>query len=192
VDIVGAIRSAPLVDLALLAGFFGAFLLGAIQGTIRRILGTVSIVFAFLVAANLRAPVGDYLAGQWKDLPPEYDRFFAFGIMFVVLTVGFSVLIQGFYKHTELSAAHPLLDDVAGGMMGLLQAVILLIAAVIILGSYDMPATPVPGEADQVRWIHDLLMHQSHIAGAFRDSVAPVVVHLLAFILPSELVVMFP
>jgi uncharacterized membrane protein required for colicin V production len=191
-DIVGAIRSAPIVDLVILAGLFGAFFLGAIQGTIRRILGIVSIVFAFLVAANLRAPVGDYLADQWKDLPSDYDHLIAFGTLFVVLTVAFSVLIQGFYKHQQLSAAHPVLDDIAGGLLGLLQAVILLVIAIIILGSYDMPSTPIPGEAEQVRWVHDLLMHQSHIAASFRDSLVPLVVHLLSFLLPADLVAMFP
>ena len=40
-DILGGIRSAPVVDLAILAGLFAAFIAGAMQGAIRRILGIV-------------------------------------------------------------------------------------------------------------------------------------------------------
>jgi uncharacterized membrane protein required for colicin V production len=38
------------------------FVLGFIQGTIRRVLGLASMLFSFLFAANLREPLGGYLA----------------------------------------------------------------------------------------------------------------------------------
>ena len=106
------------------------------------------------------------------------------------MTVGFSVLIQGFYKHTELSAAHPILDDVVGGLLGLLEAFIVLTIVVIILGSYTLP-DPFPGEIDQLRSLYQL-MNQSHIAGTILDTVVPPVVHVLAGLLPSDLVSIFP
>jgi uncharacterized membrane protein required for colicin V production len=185
-----AIQSAPLVDLAILLVLFGAFVVGAMQGAIRRILGIISIVFAFLVSANLRDPVGGYLANQWHQYPSGYDHLLAFAIMFGALTIGFSVLIQGFYKHTELSAAHPILDDVIGGLLGLLEGFIVLTIAVIILGSYTLP-DPFPGEIDQLRSVYQL-MDQSQIAGAIQSTVVPPVVHLLAVLLPSDLVSIFP
>jgi uncharacterized membrane protein required for colicin V production len=186
----GAIQSAPLVDLAILIVLFGAFVVGAMQGAIRRILGIISIVFAFLLSANLRDPVGGNLADQWHQYPSGYDHLLAFAIMFGALTIGFSVLIQGFYKRTELSAAHPLLDDVIGGLLGLLEAFIVLTIVVIILGSYALP-DPFPGEIDQLRSVYQL-MDQSQIAGAIQSTVVPPVVHLLAGLLPSDLVSIFP
>ena len=188
---IGAIQSAPLVDLAILIVLLGAFIVGVMQGAIRRILGIVSIVFAFLVSANLRDPVGDYLADHWQQFPSGYNHLIAFGLLFVVLTVGFSILIQGFYKHTELSAAHPILDDIVGGLLGLLEALVVLTIAVAILGSYTMPA-PFPDEIGQMRWVHDLLINQSHIGAAILDTVVPVVMHGLAWLLPSDLVALFP
>ena len=186
----GAIQSAPLVDLAILVVLFGAFVVGAMQGAIRRILGIVSIVFAFLLSANLRDPIGGYLADQWHQYPPGYDHLLAFGIMFCALTVGFSVLIQGFYKHTELSAAHPVVNDVGGGLLGLLEGFIVLTIAVIILGSYTLP-DPFPGEIDQLRNVYQL-MDQSQIASAIQSTVVPPLVHLLAALLPGDLVSLFP
>jgi len=63
----GAIQSAPLVDLAILIVLFAGVRRGCGAGAIRRILGIVSIVFAFLLSANLRDPVGGYLADQWHQ-----------------------------------------------------------------------------------------------------------------------------
>ncbi|MGD0861788.1 MAG: CvpA family protein [Candidatus Limnocylindrales bacterium] len=190
-DIVGAIRSAPLVDLAIFVGLFGAFVAGALQGAIRRILGIVSMVFAFLLAANLRDPVGDYLADHWQQFPSGYNHLIAFIGLFCVLWIAFSVLIQGFYKRTELSATHPVIDDVVGGLLGLLEGFILLTIAIIIFGSYAMP-DPFSGEVQQLRWAHDLVMQQSNIAGALRDNIVPALVHLMSPLLPADLVAAFP
>jgi uncharacterized membrane protein required for colicin V production len=190
-DIVGAIRSAPFVDLAIFAGLFGSFILGVMQGSIRRILGIISIVFAFLMAANLRGPVGDYLAQNWHQFNGNYNRLLAFVILFIVLAVGFSVLIQGFYKRTDIYAAHPVVDDVVGGLLGLLQGFVILVVAVIILGSYDLP-NPAPGDVSQLRWVQDLLMHQSHIAAGIHDMLVPPLIHVLAGLLPSDLVSVYP
>jgi uncharacterized membrane protein required for colicin V production len=187
---IGAIQSAPLVDLAILIVLFGAFIVGAMQGAIRRILGIISIVFAFLLSANLRDPVGDYLAGQWHQYPPDYNRLIAFVVLFGVLTVGFSVLIQGFYKHTELSAAHPILDDIVGGLLGLLEGLVVLTIVVIILSSYTMPPH-FAGEVDQLRWA-DQLLSQSHIATGMQTTIVPPLVHALSMLLPGDLVSMFP
>jgi uncharacterized membrane protein required for colicin V production len=60
--VVDAIRGAPLADLTIFAVLFGSFVLGVLQGSIRRLLGIMSMLLAFLLAANLQAPVGDFLA----------------------------------------------------------------------------------------------------------------------------------
>lgn len=190
-DIVGAIRSAPLVDLAIVLGFCALFFLGVMQGAIRRILGIISILFAFLVAANLRDVVGDFLAQNWTQFDLGYNRLIAFGVVFAVGAVVLSIVIQGFYKRTEISAEHPIIDDVAGGLLGLLQGLLLLTLAVVIFNSYTLPA-PHSGDISQLRQAQDLLIHQSHIAGAVKDLVAPPFIHVLSFLLPSDLVAVFP
>jgi len=187
---IGAIQSAPLVDIAIFVALFGWFILGVAQGAIRRILGIITMVFAFLLAANLRGFVGDYLAGQWHQFPDGYGRLIAFVVLFCVMWLGFSLLIQGFYKRTDLSAAHPILDDIVGGLLGLLQGIFLLVIAVVILGSYKLP-DPFPGDIEQLRQAQDLLINQSHIAGAIHDTVLPALMPLLSWILPGDLVSAF-
>jgi uncharacterized membrane protein required for colicin V production len=190
-DVGAAARSVPVVALAILAGLFGWFILGVMQGSIRRILGIISTVFAFLLAANLRGIVGDYLADHWHQFSAGYNHLLAFVILFCAMAVAFSVLIQGFYKRTDIYAAKPIVDDIIGGLLGLLQGFILLLIAVIILGSYSVPDS-FPGEVDQLRWAHDLLINQSHIGGAILDALVPPIVHILSGLLPSDLVAIFP
>ena len=55
-DFLGGIST---VDLLIFLYFIGFFVLGFAQGTIRRLLGIASILFSFLLAANLAEPLGD-------------------------------------------------------------------------------------------------------------------------------------
>jgi uncharacterized membrane protein required for colicin V production len=190
-DIVGIIKGAPISDLVILGGLFLAVVIGAMQGTIRRLLGIASILFAFLAAANLRDPVGDFLAHNWQQFPTGYCKLLAFGLLFGVLWIGLSLLIQGFYKRTDIYAARPVVDDLLGALLGLVQGVLLLCVAIVILGSYSLPS-PFSGEIDFLRQAQDILVHQSHIASALRDGVIPTLVHGSAFLLPADLVAMFP
>jgi len=185
-----AILDWPLADLALMVALFGFFILGVIQGTIRTILTIISLVFAFLLAANLRGPLGDGLANNWHQFPVGYNRMLAFLMLFVVFSVGFLVLILGFYKRTELSAAHPALEDLMGGLLGLLMGLVLLGVVVAIMGSYLLPGQ-FKGELDYVRQFHDTLLYGSNIGAAFRGTVMPFVLHALAPLLPGDLVTAF-
>lgn len=190
-DIVGLIKGAPISDLVIFGGFFFAFVLGAMQGTIRRLLGIASILVAFLASANLRDPVGDFLSHNWQQFPTGYTKLLAFGLLFGALWIGTSLLIQGFYKRTDIYAARPVIDEILGGLLGLVQGFLLLCVGLVILGSYTMPSA-FSGEIDYLRQVQDILLHQSHIAGGVRDGVIPVLVHGSAFLLPADIVAMFP
>ncbi len=190
-DIIGAIRSAPLIDLGLLLTLCAFLFLGVVQGAIRRLLGIASMLIAFTFAANLRDPVGDFLAGNWTQFDLGYNRLLAFGIVFLVASVAASITIQGFYQRTDLSADHPVIDDVTGGLLGLAQGIVVLTIAVIIFNSYTLPP-PHSGDVTQVRDAQNLIIHESNIAGAARDLLAPTFIHVLSPLLPSDLVEIFP
>jgi uncharacterized membrane protein required for colicin V production len=53
VDIGALLSGANLFDLVIFLSLFAAFLIGFMQGTIRRLLGILSMVFSFFLAANL-------------------------------------------------------------------------------------------------------------------------------------------
>jgi len=190
VDILGAIRSSPLIDLVLLLFLCGSLFLGVLQGAIRRLLGIGANLVAFVLAANLRDPVGDFLSRNWVQFGLGYDRLLAFVIIFVVACVAASIATEAFYKRVDISAEHPIADDVVGGLLGLAQGFLLLLMVAIIFNSYTLP-TALPGDLTPVRDVQNLIQ-QSHIAGALNDHVAPLFVHVLGPLLPSDLVSIFP
>jgi uncharacterized membrane protein required for colicin V production len=161
------------------------------QGAIRRLLGIVSIFVAFILAANLRDPVGDFLARNWTQFDLGYNRLLAFGIIFAVGTVAMSILIQGSYTRTDITAAHPIVDDVVGGLLGLVEGIFLLMLAVIIFNSYTLPPAQ-SGDVALLRSAQDLFVHQSHVAGGVKDILVPPFVHIASALLPSDLVSIFP
>ncbi len=185
-----AIQSAPLADLAILGILFGFFVFGVTQGTIRSVMGLLAESFAFLVAANLRGPVGGYLADNWHQFPPDYNKMLAFLVIFVVLGLGSLITIEGFYHRVDLSANHPILDDVSGGLLGLLQGIVLLMIVVTIIGSYPF-TSHFPDEFGQLQWAHDVLFNQSNIGPMVRDTLVPFVFQLIGGLLPSDLVKAF-
>ena len=108
-----------------------------------------------------------------------------------MVTVVCSLVIQGFYKRTEISAHHPIVDDIVGGLLGILQGFMLILFVAIIFNSTTLPA-PRSGDITQLRDLQTAIVSQSHIANWFRESIAPPFVHILAIFLPSELVKLFP
>jgi uncharacterized membrane protein required for colicin V production len=191
VDIPGAIRSAPVVDLAILFGLGLFFFFGVMQGPIRRLIGIGSMLVAFLIAGNLRDPFGNFLGDNWTQFDRDYNKLLAFLIVFVVVSAVASIVTQGFYKRTDLSAEHPIVDDIVGGMLGLLQGAILLVFVVIILNSYILPA-PRSGDVSYLRTAQDLIANQSHLSIWLKDHIVPGLMHLMSFLLPSDLVSLFP
>jgi uncharacterized membrane protein required for colicin V production len=62
------------LDIVMLLVLAGGFVLGFVQGVIRGVLAIGAWAVSFLVGANLRDPVGSYLASQWTNLTPQVVR----------------------------------------------------------------------------------------------------------------------
>jgi uncharacterized membrane protein required for colicin V production len=189
-DLVGAIRGAPLADLAIFGSLFAAFVVGVLQGSIRRLLGVASILLAFLLAANLRGAFGQFLADNWRQFSLEYSELLAFLMLFVALAVAFSVVIQGFYKRTDIYAAHPVVDDVVGGLLGLLEGFVVVTVLIIIFNSHVPPDKAVT--VSELDGIQDALLNHSQIAAGIRDNIVPPLIHLIGGLLPSDLTSLYP
>lgn len=135
-DIVTFIHSFRLFDMLFLLFLAVAFLLGFIQGSIRRILGIGSILFAFLLAANARDGLGRFFADNWHQFPATYSFMIAFGLVFAVAAIGLSLVIQSFYTQTPLFSKATFVDELLGGALGVIEAMFILGFAIVILDSY--------------------------------------------------------
>jgi uncharacterized membrane protein required for colicin V production len=175
-------------DLLVVLFVFGMFVLGFIQGTIRRVLGLASMLFSFLFAANLREPLGNYLAQNWNEFPDEYAVMLGFGIVFIAATIAFTVVIQGFYHKQALFQKASFADEVIGGLLGIVQALFLVGCIIVILDSFFRIPT-VPKSDNEFAWIRGLfdLMNTSAIGDLFRTRLIPGFITVFGLLIPTEI-----
>jgi uncharacterized membrane protein required for colicin V production len=177
-------------DLVVLLALLAMFIVGYAQGIMRRLLGIVAILFSLGIAAQLRAPLGSYLAQQWTTSRPEYSYMIAFGALFVAAAVALSLGIQFGYRPAPIINRYPVLDEILGGVLGVLEGLIILAAILIIIDPYfaSFPTQPSgPGEFAPLRGLHDFIDGAAS-AQILRDHVIPSVLSWVGFLFPKDVI----
>ena len=176
-------------DLVIFLALLAMFVVGYAQGVVRRLLGIAAIVFALIVGAQLRTPLGDYLANQWTSISPTYSDMVAFGAVFLATAVTLSLAIQLTYRPAPLFPRYPVLDEILGGILGVIQGVIILVAIIMIVDPYynqsSVGERPGFGEFTLLRTLHGFL-DPTLTAAILRDNVIPVILAVIGFLFPQE------
>jgi hypothetical protein len=169
-----------------------AFIIGYLQGTVRRLLGIASILFAFLLAAQIRGPFGDFLVSNWQQFVPEYSRMLGFGIVFMGVSIVITVLIQALYERTHVFPRFPRLDSLIGGVLGVVEAMVVIGAGIMILDSYflGVGATLRP---DELLFIRDFAhaVNVSEVERVYHHDLIPAFFTLLGGLVPSDIRAIF-
>jgi uncharacterized membrane protein required for colicin V production len=175
-------------DLLFVLFLFGMFVLGFVQGTIRRVLGLASMLFSFLFAANLRDPLGSFLADNWNQMADEYAVMIGFGTVFVAATIAFTLVIQGFYHHQPLFEKATFVDEVLGGLLGVIQGLFLIGAGIIILDSFFLVQGVAEGQGELpfLRGIFEFY-DRSGAAALYRGTLIPGFYTVFGLFLPESL-----
>jgi uncharacterized membrane protein required for colicin V production len=187
------LRSVNTFDLLIVLVMFAMFILGFIQGSIRRVLGILSILFSFFVAANLREPLGNFLVANWTQFSAPYAVMLGFGTVFLASVLAFSLVIQTFYTKMPLFPKWAIIDEVLGGVLGVVQGAILLGAFIIILDSYfQVPgASARDGELPLLREMF-VAYNKSGTGVLFRESLVPAFLAITGPLVPAALRAFFP
>jgi uncharacterized membrane protein required for colicin V production len=171
--------------LALLA----MFVVGYAQGVIRRLMGIGAILFALILGAQLRQPVGQYLASTWTTIAPQYSYMVAFGAVFLAAAVTLSIGIQITYRPAPLFTRYPVLDEIVGGLLGVLEGFIILVAILMITDPYytadAFKDSSGFGEFRLLRSMHEWL-DPTLIAAILRDNVIPLLLAVLGILFPQD------
>lgn len=189
-EFITSINSFDLLVVFVLAAMF---ILGFIQGTIRRLLGIAAILFSFLFAANVREPLGDFLSANWTHLAPEYAVMIGFFTVFVAASLAFTIVIQSFYKRAPLFENYTVVDEILGGLLGIVQGVLILIALVVILDSvFEVPG--VPKTNSELPFLRELqaAYDPSTTAKILRETIIPGFFAVLGPFIPDALRLFFP
>jgi uncharacterized membrane protein required for colicin V production len=176
-------------DLVIALALLGMFVVGYYQGVVRRLLGIAAIVFSLILGAQLRQPLGQYLANEWGGIVPSYSFMMAFAAVFVASAVALSIGIQITYRPAPLFPRYPVLDELLGGVLGVVQGVIILVATFLILDPYfSDPAirdTAGRGEFGLLRTLYEFL-DPTLTASILRDTITPGVLLVLGFLFPQD------
>jgi membrane protein required for colicin V production len=181
------------VDLLIVLYFIAFFILGFAQGTIRRLLGIGSLLFSWLLAANLASPLANFLGANWTQFPVEYSYMIAFGTVFAAASIAFALVIQGFYKPQPLFERARFADEIIGGVLGLVQAAILFGAVLIILDSFfRIPG--LPADPEELPFLRELwnALTTTEFAQLFRETLIPGFFILIGFLVPNEIEAAYP
>lgn len=192
-DLGSFISSVRAVDLVIILFMAGFFVLGFAQGTIRRLIGLGAILFSFFFAANIAEPLGSFLGANWTQFPKQYSFMIGFGTVFAAAAIAFAVVVQGFYRPQPLFEKARFVDELIGGILGVIQAAVILGAVVIILDSFFR----IPGIArngNELPILRDLwtALDGSRIVAVFRESIIPTFLSITSFLVPSSLRALYP
>lgn len=176
-------------DLLLLLALLAMFIVGYAQGVVRRLLGLGAIIFSLVLAVLLRPTVGDYLAHEWSTIIRQYSDMVAFGAVFVAAAVTLSIGIQISYRPAPLFPKYPVLDELLGGILGVIEGLLIIVAFLLITDPYfnlDVARDKAGlGEFGLLRTIHDYL-DPTLIADVLRHTVIPVILTLFGFLFPAD------
>ena len=185
-NIVETIQSFNVFDLVFLLFLAGMFVLGYIQGSVRRLVGTLSFIFSFFLAAALSVPFGAFLKSYWTNYPDEYSMMIAFLTVFLAAVVAFFLVIQGTYSKTALFSKWPVVDEVVGGIVGVIQGFLFLMFLTIILDQYFLYA-PTTAQVDELPFLRGFweALNTSSVGMLLHQTVIPNFISLFGFFLPE-------
>jgi len=187
VDIIEAITSVKGIDLLVFFALFGMFILGFMQGIIRRLLGIASILISLLIASQLRAPLGDFLAQNWTQYPSEYNHMIAFGTVFLAFAIAATVAIQLFYRPAPLFHQYPVIDEILGGVLGVLQGLLILACFFLITDPFYLGIGRDYGgqQFPFIKEIHGAFT-DSLTASLIRDRIVPAILFVFGWVFPAD------
>jgi len=182
------ISSLTLFDYVYFLFLFGFFVLGFAQGTIRRLLGLAAVLFSFLFAANVRDPLGAFLAANWTQFPKEYAYMIGFLTVFLAAWIALTIVIQNFYTSQPLWEKYRFVDEVIGGILGVIEGGLLLVIAIVILDSFFK----IPGIGESGNELHFLrdfwdFMDAAQVTAFFRESIVPVFFAVFGLFIPDDI-----
>jgi len=193
VDLGNFLDGISTVDLLIFLYFIGFFVLGFAQGTIRRLIGIASILFSFLFAANIAKPLGDYLGQNWTQFSKEYSLMIGFATVFFASAIAFALVAQGLYKSQPLFPKARFLDEIIGGILGIVEAALIFGAVLVILDSFfALPG--IAADPQELPFLRDFwtALDGSNAAVLFRDTLIPGFFAVFGFLIPDWLEVLYP
>ena len=144
-------------------------------------------------AAAVSEPLGSFLGANWAQFSRQYAYMVGFGTVFIASALAFALVAQGFYKPQPLFAKARFLDEILGGLLGLVQAGLILGIVIVILGLFFL-IPGIPQDPQELLGLRELwtALDQSKIAEVFQGTLIPIFFSIFDLFIPDSIQVYFP
>ena len=192
-DIQATLASINVVDILVVLFLFGMFILGYAQGALRRLIGILSITFAFFLALQLNAFwLGGFLSQNWTQYPQQYSEMIGYLVIFFAAVIALFLVVQGTYTKTEVFAKYPIVDEILGGILGVVQGALFLLFITILLDQYYLH-TGIPKDDDELAFLRDIwnAINQSETGRILHQNVIPAFLGIVSFLVPAKVLELY-
>ena len=173
----------------LLALFIAGYVFGGWRtGLLRRLAGLAFIAIGLIAGAYLREPVGALVAGFFSELPPEYADMVGYAVTFTVIVTALNLVSGPILSRATVGGVSQLTDRTLGAVLGGVEAVLIISAAIVILDTYFGTA----GSLGQVPGLGILTsvsdaLGESTIGQFLTKTTVPLVLAILGPLLPEDI-----
>jgi len=192
-DIQATLTSINVVDILVVLFLFGMFILGYAQGALRRLIGILSITFAFFLALQLNAFwLGGFLSQNWTQYPQQYSEMIGYLVIFFAAVIALFLVVQGTYTKTEVFAKYPVIDEILGGILGVVQGALFLLFITILLDQYYLH-TGIPKDDDELAFLRDIwnAINLSETGRILHENVIPAFLGIVSFLVPQSVLELY-
>ena len=177
-----------------LVGFIAGYIFGGWRtGFLRRLLGIAFAIISFLLSAYFRYPIGAIASTFFKDIPTDYANLVGYTIAFPAIlailhfgsrTITGRIQVQGMTKEV---------DALLGAIVGGVEAVVILSAAIVILDAY-FGTSATPDSLSHAGSLKDLAktVNATTTVHLLRATTVPVVLAILGPLLPTDVSSLLP
>jgi uncharacterized membrane protein required for colicin V production len=177
-----------------LVGFVAAFVFGGWRsGLLRRLIGIGFAVLSFVLGAYLRYPFAAIATTVTKSIPADYANLVGYAIAFPAILGVLHVVSRSLLGRIRIQGITKEVDAGLGALVGGIEAIIILSAAVVVLDAYFGTAST-PSALTHAGVLKDLTaaFNASTTVHLLRDTTVPVALAILGPVLPTDIRTLLP
>lgn len=168
-------------DLVIIVALVGGVFAGFTQGMIRYVLNAIAVIVAFVLAAQLKAPILELL-GFWRAFSPAGRELLIFVVLFFGFVIAGFFVIRALYHRTRLPIVRQL-DEIGGAIFGLIFAAMLITFQLLVFDSFFKTGGQTGG------WVasYYAALNDSVLVQFFRETIIPTAGFLARPFVPREI-----
>ena len=176
-----------MADAVMLLLIFALTLGGWKHGFVRRLAGLGFFALSFVLGAWLQGPAGALVHVFLPKIPQPLANVVGYSIAFTLILVAFNAFSAGVLSKLAVQGWSKVTNKSLGAALGLLEAVLILSAVIVILHAYS--AADLPAVGVDLDFIHDVRVAVDHstIGKLLEGTTVPLVLLLLGPLLPHDL-----